>query len=192
MRFLCLLYYDVSAFAGLTPEVLAPLAAECQPYDEALRASGHLRSVATLEHEVARTLRPRGGVATPGDGHVVAGREQVGAYLLLEAADLDEAVRVASLHPAARTGEALGWAVDVRTIDLLVEPPVPPPAASARFLCLGFYDPAAAAALTADQASALGAACRPHDEALGRTGHLVAAASLAEQARTGPSSRPRR
>jgi hypothetical protein len=184
MTFLCLLYYDVSAFAGLTPDDLAALAAECQPLDRALHASGHLRTVATLEHEVARTLRPRAGVATPGEGHLLARDEQVGAYLVIEAADLDEAVRVASLHPAAQTGETLGWAVDVRPIDFLIEPPRERSAGPARFLCLGFYDPAALAALPPDQLEALPAACRPHDEALGRTGQLVVGASLGGEART--------
>jgi hypothetical protein len=183
MTFLCLLYYDVSAFAKLAAEDLAALAAECQPHDQALRASGHVRSIATLEHEVARTIRSRAGVPTPGDGHHVAGAEQVGAYLLVEATDLDEAVRIASLHPAAQTGEQLGWAVDVRPVDFLLEPPRQRSAAP-RFLCLGFYDPSALAGLSPDQMSALGAECRPRDEALGATGQLVIAASLGEQART--------
>jgi hypothetical protein len=32
------------------------------------------------------------------------------------ARDLNEAIRVASMHPGARLGEHLGWAVEVRPI----------------------------------------------------------------------------
>lgn len=184
MTFLCLLYYDVPAFDTLTPADLQRLAAECQPRDAALRASGHLRSVATLQHGVARTLRPRQGVPTVTGGHHVDHREQVGAYLIIEAADLDEAVRIASMHPAAQTGEDLGWAVDVRPIDVSIEPPRQPREGSPRFLCLGFYDAAAFAALSPEQTKALGEECRPHDEALGATGHLAVGASLDGRART--------
>lgn len=35
---------------------------------------------------------------------------------LVEAADLDEAVEIASIHPAARMGEELGWYVAVRPL----------------------------------------------------------------------------
>jgi hypothetical protein len=181
--YLCLLHYDVSAVAGLSPADHAALAAECQPHDRTLQASGHLRTVATLD-EVARTVRHRGGTTTTTDGYLLAGNTQVGAYLLLEAADLDAAARVAALHPAAQTGEDLGWAVEVRPIDFYLAPPREPAAAPANYLCLGYYDPAPIATMSPAQLEALGAACRPHDEALGRTGQLVAAASLAETART--------
>lgn len=38
--------------------------------------------------------------------------------MYLEPQDLDEAIRVASLHPAANWGEHLGFAVEVRPIDI--------------------------------------------------------------------------
>jgi hypothetical protein len=34
---------------------------------------------------------------------------------------LDEAVRVASNHPAAHLGEQLGWGLEVRAIDMFEE-----------------------------------------------------------------------
>ncbi len=33
-----------------------------------------------------------------------------------------EAVRIASLHPAAQLGEELGWAIEVRPVKFFVEP----------------------------------------------------------------------
>jgi hypothetical protein len=45
----------------------------------------------------------------------------VGSFLLIEADDLDEAVRIASLHPAARIRPDLGFAIEVRPIDIMGE-----------------------------------------------------------------------
>jgi hypothetical protein len=39
-----------------------------------------------------------------------------GGLFIIEAQDLAEATRVASMHPGARLGEHLGWAVEVRPI----------------------------------------------------------------------------
>jgi hypothetical protein len=47
-----------------------------------------------------------------------------------------------------------------------------------RFLCLGYYDPDAYDAMTDDERKALGARCRPHDEAFNGTGHVLDVASL--------------
>ena len=35
----------------------------------------------------------------------------------LEANDIDEAVRVASLHPAAELGETMGWGIEIWPLD---------------------------------------------------------------------------
>ena len=51
------------------------------------------------------------------DGPFAETKEQIGAFFIIEARDLDEAAEVASLHPAARLGENVGWAIEVRPID---------------------------------------------------------------------------
>ena len=35
---------------------------------------------------------------------------------MIEARDLNDAIRVASLHPAARMGADIGWALEIRPI----------------------------------------------------------------------------
>jgi hypothetical protein len=47
----------------------------------------------------------------------------IGSFLLLAAADLDAAMRLAAMHPAAHMGENLGWALEVRPIEAEVSLP---------------------------------------------------------------------
>lgn len=91
------------------------LVAQCRPFDEELRRSGHVVLVESLEWGTT-TIRTRGGKTVVTDGPFVETKEKVGSILILEARDLNEAIRVASMHPAARLGEQGGWAVEVRPI----------------------------------------------------------------------------
>jgi hypothetical protein len=52
----------------------------------------------------ARTVRDRRGELLVTDGPFAETKEQVGGFEVIECADLDEAVEVASRHPSARTG----------------------------------------------------------------------------------------
>ncbi len=62
---------------------------------------------------------PRGGKPQVTDGPYAEARELVGGFFIIEAADKEEAVRVASLHPAATLGESLGWGIEVHPISFL-------------------------------------------------------------------------
>ena len=52
----------------------------------------------------ATTVRVRGGEVVIADGPFTEAKEQIGGYDILECADLDEAIEVASKHPLARRG----------------------------------------------------------------------------------------
>lgn len=52
----------------------------------------------------ATTVRVRGDEVLLSDGPFAETKEQVGGYDLIECADLDEAIEVASKHPVARFG----------------------------------------------------------------------------------------
>lgn len=45
-------------------------------------------------------------------------KEIVGSCFIVEAEDLDQAVRIASLHPAAKWGDHPGFGVEVRPIQM--------------------------------------------------------------------------
>ena len=117
-QFLVLAYYDEKAYEALPKPELKAIVSQCPAHDERLRKSGHLLNVASLDSpRKAVTVRPRNGKPEVIDGPFIETKEQVGSYFLIEAKDLDEAVRVASLHPAAHLGEAMGWGIEVRAID---------------------------------------------------------------------------
>ncbi|HEY3710654.1 MAG TPA: YciI family protein [Amycolatopsis sp.] len=52
----------------------------------------------------ATTVRVRGGDVQLSDGPFAESKEQIGGYAVIDCADLDEAVDIASRHPAAAYG----------------------------------------------------------------------------------------
>lgn len=118
MKFLCLAYYDTEKFAALPPDELKVLVSQCPAHDAALRASGALRLQASLGDLAAtRTLRPGRDQPSVTDGPFVETKEQVGGFFIIDAADMEEALRIAAKHPAARIGGHVGWAVEVRPVE---------------------------------------------------------------------------
>ena len=119
MKYLCLAYYNEKAFAALPSAEVDALVSQCPDYDEALRNSGHLVIQAFLgSTRATATVRPRNGKPMVTDGPFVETKEQVGGFFIIEARDLNEAIRVASKHPAANIGEQVGWAIEVRPIEV--------------------------------------------------------------------------
>jgi hypothetical protein len=124
MRYLCLAYYDEKKLEALPKDEVEELVARCRRYDEELHASGQLLAVASLGPPgAAAIVRPRGGKPTITDGPFAETKEQVGAFFLLEARDLNDAIRVASKHPAAHLGEEVGWGIEVRPIEHFEQSP---------------------------------------------------------------------
>lgn len=64
-----------------------------------------------------RTLWPRGCKTHISDGPYTESKEVVGGLFIIEADNAEEALRIASMHPAATLGEAGGWAVELIPMD---------------------------------------------------------------------------
>lgn len=119
MKYLCLAYYDDKKFETLNEQDLAEIGRVCTPMDQELRRTGQLVEVASLARPAdSVSLRPRGGKVTVTDGPYAETKEQLGSFFIIEARDLNEAIQVASLHPAARVNEHLGWGVELRPIEM--------------------------------------------------------------------------
>lgn len=122
MKFLCLAYYDVDKFNALSKDELEALVSKCPAYDARLRESGHLLLSASLgEPKDTINIRPKSGKPTYTDGPFTETKELIGGFFMIEAADIDEAKRVASNHPAAHLGETVGWGVEVRPIGFYLD-----------------------------------------------------------------------
>ncbi len=115
MKYLCLLYGNQEKVSALSKEEFASLVESCKAYDAELQRTGAVRTVESLEWDVT-TVRARGGKPTVVDGPFVETRDVVGSFMVIEARDLNEAIRIASLHPAANLGEDLGWGIEIRPI----------------------------------------------------------------------------
>jgi hypothetical protein len=123
LKYLCLAYYDEKAFDALSKSEAQDLVSRCPPHDAALRASGQLVMHASLGPSRETTnLRPRNGKVSITDGPYAETKELVGGFFIIEAKDLNEAIRVASLHPAAHLGEHVGWGIEVRPIGYWEQP----------------------------------------------------------------------
>lgn len=117
MRYLCLGYYDPERFDALSDAEQQELGQRCRPHDEAFHATGAVITVATLEHGSGAHIRPAPSGSSVTDGPFAEAKEVVGSYFLIEAGDLEEAIAIASLHPAARIGWEVGFSMEVRPIE---------------------------------------------------------------------------
>ena len=98
MKYLCLVYLDEKRLDELPDE-------DCVAYDQAIRASGHcLASEALQSVQTATTVRIREGRTSITDGPFAETKEQLAGFYMIEAPDLDEAIRLASGIPPARVG----------------------------------------------------------------------------------------
>lgn len=52
------------------------------------------------------------------DGPFIETKEIIGSSFLIEVEDLDEAIRIASMHPTIQVGagEQFGWGIEIRPI----------------------------------------------------------------------------
>ena len=117
MRYLCLGYYAPDAFDQMTAEAKKALGARCAPHDERFVATGKVRDVASLAHAAGAHIRPGPNGPTVTDGPFAEAKEVVGSYFLIEADDLEHAVRIASLHPASQIGWEVGFSMEVRPVE---------------------------------------------------------------------------
>jgi hypothetical protein len=125
MKYLCLICAD-TVMEHMTDAEAAQQYKEYGVLTEDLRRSGHFLGANRLKPaDSATTVRVRDGKLLITDGPFAETKEQFGGYYLIEARDLDDAIRVAAKIPGARYG-----CVELR-----------PVADDPQTLALGFNDP---------------------------------------------------
>lgn len=109
MKYLCLVYSDEHNLHNL-PD--SPVDSECMAYAESLANSGQMIAGQALQPvSTATTVRVRNGQMSVTDGPFAETREQLAGFYLVEARDLNEAIRIAAGIPPARVGS-----IEVRPI----------------------------------------------------------------------------
>ena len=120
MKFLCLCHYDLEAFGRFGPADFEQMGRICAPHDAALKASGKVSMIGSLGMpDQFRTLRADAQGVTVGDGPYAESAEPFGAFFIVEAASIDEAVDIARLHPGTHLGHLMKGGIEIRPIEHL-------------------------------------------------------------------------
>jgi hypothetical protein len=113
MKYLCLAYEAETTFNAMSRTEWEALREETLAYVDDLQRSGQLILTNALQSaRTAATLRVRDGKLSVTDGPFAETKEQLGGFFLIDAADLNEAIQVASKWPGARFGE-----IEVRPVE---------------------------------------------------------------------------
>jgi hypothetical protein len=105
MKYLCLVYQVESDVDAMPKSDYEAIVDEVLYYREELREGGHYITSSPLQSvREAMTIRVRNGKVSVTDGPFAETREQLGGFYLIEAVDLNDAIRLASKMPPARIG----------------------------------------------------------------------------------------
>lgn len=105
MKYICLGYMNEEVWETLSESERNTFMDECFSYDDELRKNDHLAGGEGLqEARNAATLRWRSGKVSVTDGPFAETKEQIGGIMILEATDLNHAIRLLSKHPSLRLG----------------------------------------------------------------------------------------
>jgi hypothetical protein len=112
LRYLCLVYEVEEKIGALAERESEFIAAENLEYLRELERSGHSIAAARLQPpETATTIRVRDGSVFISNG-AAGTKERLGAFSLIDARDLNDAIRIAAKMPAARLGS-----IEVRPLE---------------------------------------------------------------------------
>lgn len=117
MKFLCLGYLEADKMDARPKDEIEAIMQECPPHLENFYNSGQVLIDAGLSSETVCLRRANGNLKIT-DGPFIETKEMIGSAFLIEAEDMEEAIRIASLHPAVQigAGEQFGWGIEIRPI----------------------------------------------------------------------------
>ena len=105
MKYICLGYFDEKKWETMSEREQTDVMDECFAYDDVLRKSGHFVTGEALQSaRNAATLQWKNGKVSVTDGPYAETKEQLGGFLVLEAGDLNHAIRLLSKHPGLKIG----------------------------------------------------------------------------------------
>ncbi len=111
-QFLLILREDPAVFADVSPEQMQAIIARYSAWAASISAAGTLVGSNKLKDGEGRVLRRGDSGLRVLDGPFSEGKEVVGGYFLIQAADYDAALQVARACPHAEYGS-----IEVRAVD---------------------------------------------------------------------------
>ena len=105
MKFIVLIYSDESLLSELSPREFSDTMRGCIEHADDLRGQGRLLDSQILGPTTsAKSVRVRNGKQTILDGPFAETKEVIAGFNVIEAEDMDEAVRIGASFPWTRTG----------------------------------------------------------------------------------------
>ncbi|ODR92161.1 YciI family protein [Sinorhizobium alkalisoli] len=112
MKYLCLVWCEEGTFEALSKEEQVQLDRNSLAYDEDLARRGHMVAAEALQPPSnSVVVRVRQAEISVTDGPFAESKEQIAGFILVEAKDLNEAIRIAAGIPLAKLGS-----IEVRPI----------------------------------------------------------------------------
>jgi hypothetical protein len=105
MKYLCLVYHDEAELNALAESDDCAIVDEIVEYHKYLRKSGHYIAAGIVQPaQMATTVRVRNGKVSIAAGPYGQANERLGEFYLIDARDLNDAIRLAAWMPPARLG----------------------------------------------------------------------------------------
>ncbi|KKC37369.1 hypothetical protein WH87_12560 [Devosia epidermidihirudinis] len=106
MKYLLMLYADEAAGAAIPKDQMDRFMDMMRAYQSELEKAGAFVSTSALQPtSAARTIWTEGGALRSHDGPYAQTSEQLGGYYIIDAPDMESAVRLAGKCPAATWGK---------------------------------------------------------------------------------------
>ncbi len=105
MKYVCLIYGDEATLQKMSREEMSQMSVDSKAFHETLQKNGHFVAMHGMTGaNTATTVRVREGKTLMTDGPFAETKEILGSIYVIEAQDLNEAIRVAAKFPSARIG----------------------------------------------------------------------------------------
>ncbi|MDI9237346.1 YciI family protein [Lysobacter sp. LF1] len=112
MKYVCLIYDEEKVFDEMPKQQIDSILGEYFALTDSLTQGGQMVAAEALQSvSTATVVRVRNGRLSTTDGPYAETKEQLGGFYLIDAKDLDEAIRIAGRIPSARWGS-----IEVRPI----------------------------------------------------------------------------
>ncbi|MBB5178757.1 hypothetical protein HNQ44_000179 [Planomicrobium koreense] len=117
MKYQCMGFFNKEKMDALPKEEIDAIMMECQPHLDELFKSGQVLMDLGVAQEMKSLQRIDGKVQVI-SSPITEPTKVLGSVFVIEAQDMDEAIRVASQHPTVQvsSGEQLGWELEIRPV----------------------------------------------------------------------------